>query len=314
MRGKDEFRPSASAHAVQPARRGQQDRAPHAAHRQGWHARGRDHRPREHVRRDRLLPLRGQPGGQADHRLRGVRGAQEPLRQTGVRRRRPGARRQLPSHPARHESGGLPQPVPAGDGRFYRGLLPQAARGPRPLARTQPRHHRAVGLPERRVGARHAARRRQAGARRGRSIRGDLRRPLLRRNPGQPPAPAGKDQSRAHRARTRDVVAAGRHQRLPLSEPGGRRGARSPLVRAECQGDVRRKTLEVRHRPTVRQDAAGNGRRVRPLPAGRRRHPGRGRAVHAGTVLRQQLLLSRLRRRARPDPRRVSGSDCARRP
>ena len=80
----DVLRPSASAHAVLAARRRQQDQGADPVGEGRGHARVRDHRPRQHVRRGAVL-ARGVAGGRAaDHRLRDVRGAAEPAREGGA--------------------------------------------------------------------------------------------------------------------------------------------------------------------------------------------------------------------------------------
>ena len=69
------LRSPAFAHRIFDARRGGADRGGDEKSEGIRDAGGGDHRPREHVWRDRVLPGGGEGGDQADHRLRGVYGA-----------------------------------------------------------------------------------------------------------------------------------------------------------------------------------------------------------------------------------------------
>ena len=93
--------------------------------------------------------------------------------------------------PAGDERAGLPQPVPPGDARLHRGLLLQAAHRQGAAARAQRRPDRALRLPGQRGQPGDSARLAGARPRGDGGVPRDLRRALLRRDPGQPPRRAG---------------------------------------------------------------------------------------------------------------------------
>jgi len=117
-------RPSPCPQSLLAARRGVQDPRARRDGKGIRDARRRRDRPREHVRRRRVLPRGDGHGREADPGLRGLRGAQEPAHQGGDRRHQGG---RLPPHPARRERDGLPQSHPPGHHRLPRRLLLQAA-------------------------------------------------------------------------------------------------------------------------------------------------------------------------------------------
>ncbi len=133
--------PPPHALRVLAARRAEQDPRPRRACEGDGAGRPRDHRPRQPLRRDPVLRGGAQARGEANPRHRGVCRAGQPLQ---PRRHGPLA---VPPHAARHQRGGLPQPAQALDGVAPRGVLLQAAHGPRAARGPQRRADRALRLP-----------------------------------------------------------------------------------------------------------------------------------------------------------------------
>ena len=86
---------------------------------------------------------------------------------------------------------GLPQSLPPGDARLQRGLLLQAAHRQGAAARVQRRADRALGLPRAARSTRPSPAAARSRPRRRCESTAHLRRPLLRRDPGQSPGAAG---------------------------------------------------------------------------------------------------------------------------
>ena len=232
------FCPSPRSYGIQLIGR----RLPHpgpARHREGHGPdRLRCHGPRRHVRCRGLLPRLQGGGGQAYHRLRGVRHppGPDPVRQ-GPR----AGRGEPPSGAALRERGGLPEPVLPGVHGLDRGLLYQAPDRPGAAAAVQRGTDRPIGLPRR--GDPPAAAERGVRERQG-LCPGAL--PHLRpgpflsgapgprhpgpghREPGHPPHPPG------------DGAAYGVHQRRALPPEGGRGGPRCTAVHPDRQDHRRR--------------------------------------------------------------------------
>ena len=121
---------------------------------------GGDHRPRQPVRRARLLPARQGARREADLRLRDLRRARSARQDRAPLQ---------PPHPAREERGRLEEPLlPELDG-LPGGLLLQPAHRQAAAARARRRPGRAVGLPGRRDRPDDQAPRAGGGRRRGRA-------------------------------------------------------------------------------------------------------------------------------------------------
>ena len=220
----------------------------------GHAGRGHD-RPRQPLRRLRLLVQGHQGRDQADHRHRGLRRPGAPqappagaLGHPGPEGRRRVRRRRLHAHDAAgRDHRGHAQPVPAVVPGLAGGLLPQAADGPRADRRARPGDHRDHRLPQRRGADPAPARPVPAGARGGRRVPGHLRpRQLLRRDHG-PRAQhraAGPRRPAAHRERAGPAVRG--HQRLALHGRGGREGTRGAAVRADRVEHGRPRAVQVR--------------------------------------------------------------------
>ena len=253
-----------------------------ATSRRARHARGRDDRPRQPVRRLRVLPAGQGPRGQADHRHRGLRRPQhlavraasrQLLRRRPRRRLRP--RRLHPHDAAQRDHRRDAQPVPDLHRRLARRVLPSPAdrpRAARPAQQRADRHHR---LPERRGPGSPASRqlrRRPAGGRRlpghprpGQLLpRADGPRPGDRDPGPRRVAPAGQgpaDPAAGHQrqplrhARGRALAGASAVHQLRLHDGHPRRRRPGPAVRV-----LRRRLL-----PEVRGgDAGAVGGQVRP--------------------------------------------------
>ena len=297
------LRPPPRAHRVLHARRcGETGRA-RRAHRRAGHARHRDDRPRQRVRRLRVLQEGQGRRGQADHRHRGLlRPEHLPLRAQGRQllrrrpRRRVGPRRLHPHDAALGDHRGHAQPVPALHRRLARRLLQAAAHGPRAARPARQGHHRHHRLP---VGrgpgppAPRPVRRRPPGRRRlpGHPRQGELLPradgPRARHREPRPrrPAPAGQGPA--------DPDA--RHQRLPLRHARGRPVAGAPALhqlrlddghpRGRRPGPAVRVLRRRLLHQVARGDARALGRQVRP-PRGLRQHAADRRAlrrlVHRG--------------------------------
>ena len=211
---------------------------------------------------------------------------------------------------------GHAQPVPALEPGQPRGLLLQAAHGPRDPRDLPPRAHRDHGLPVGRGADPAPARPVRRGPPGRRGAPGPVRRGqrVLRAHGPRPGhRAAGPRGPAAHRARPRP--AARGHQRPALHDPGRRRRARGPAVRAVRLPPRRPQALQVRRRRLLPQVA---GRDAAPVPRaarGVRQHPAHRRAVrrqlHRGRgPLHAPLPLPRGRGRDRPGSSRRSSAAC----
>ena len=185
-------------------------------------------------------------GAEAHPRLRGLRGAGQPVRPAVAER----LGRLQPLHAARDERRGLPQPDQARLRRLPRGLLPPAPHRQGPAGEAQRGADRPLRLPLGRDRAAHPRGRRGRGApERGALLRDPREGPLLPRGdgarhprpaPGQPGAAAPPAEDRA-RARG--------HQRRPLPAPGRPPGARRAAVHRLRQEGGGRRAAALRHEP-----------------------------------------------------------------
>ena len=283
------LRPPARAHRVLDAGRGRAAEGHVRRVRAGGHV-GRGHdRPRQRLRRLRLLVQGDQGRDQADHRHRGLRRPRAPpapaagaLGHPGPEGRRRVRRRRLHPHDAaRRDHRGHAQPVPAVLAGLAGGLFPQAADGPRTAGRARPGDHRHHRLPVRRGADPAAARPVPAGARGGRRLPRHLRPgQLLRRDHGPRPEhrAAGPGRPAPHRRRAGAAVRG--HQRLALHGRGGRQRARGAALRADRVHHGRPGPVPVRRHRLLPEEPAGDARRVhRRGVAGRLRlHPADRRA------------------------------------
>ena len=262
---------------------------------QDRHAGHRHDRPRQRLRRLRLL-VEGDGGRhQADHRHRGLRRARAPqapaagaLGHPGAEGRRRLRRRRLHAHDAaRRDHRGHAQPVPAVLAGLAGGLLPQAADGPG----TARRARQGASSPP--PAARPARCRPGSGS-------ASTRRPWTRPRPTATSSARATSSSRSWTTawtieqRVRDglrriaseLVAAVRgHQRLALHPARGRAGARGAAVRADRHQPGRPGPVQVRRQRLLPQEPAGDagGARRRGMAGRLRLHPadrraGRGRA------------------------------------
>ena len=260
-----------------------------AAVRADRHAGRRHHRPRQRLRRLRLL---GQGDGgrhQADHRHRGLRGARAPpapaagaLGDPGAEGRRRLRRRCLHAHDAaRRDHRGHAQPVPAVLAGLAGGLLPQAPDGPRTAGGPLQGDHRHHRLPVRR-GADQAPARpvRQAleAAAAYRDIFGPGNFFVEIMDHGLPIEQRVRDGLR--RIAQRAVAAVRRHQRLALQPAGGRHRARGAALRADRHQPGRPRPVQVRGHRLLPQEPAGDagGEHRRGMAGGLRHHPADRRA------------------------------------
>ena len=282
-------RAPARAHRVLHARRGRAARRAVRAHRRAGHAGAGDDRPRQRVRRLRLLEEGQRRRGQADHRHRGLRRAGQPLRQDpralGRRRRgrRQRRRRVHPHDDARDEHRGHAPAVPAQQPGQPRGLLLQAAHGQGAARRARPagprphRHHRLpVGgdpdLPA------------DGPVREGQAQRGGVPRHLRRaelllradgpRHRHRAPGPEGP-----HPAGQGDGDPVRRDERPALHGAGGREGARGAAVRAVRQDDGRPAAVQVRRPGLLPQEPGRDAVAVAGVPGGVRQHAAHRRAL-----------------------------------
>ena len=257
-----------------------------AAGRDG-HAGPGDDRPRQRLRRLRLLEEGHRRRRQADHRRRGLRHPAHPPRRPhpgpvgrGRRGRRVRRWRVHPHDAAGREHRRHAQPVPAQQPGQPRGLLLQAADGPRAAADLRQRADRHHRLPVRRGADLAAARPVRRGARGRRGVPRHLRRrqllpradgPRARdRDPGpRRPAPAGQGPR----------PAAGRHQRPALHAQGGRAGARGAAVRPVRLDDGRPQPVQARRRRLLPQVAGGDAPAVARAARGLRQHAADRRAL-----------------------------------
>ena len=230
----------------------------------------RHHRPRQRLRRLRLL-VQGDGGRhQAGHRHRGLRGARAPpapaagpLGDPGAEGRRRLRRRRLHAHDAaRRDHRGHAQPVPSLLAGLAGGLLPQAPDGPGAaggLLQGDHRHHR---LPVRRGPGQAPARPGAPGPGGGRDLPRHLRAgQLLRRDHGPRPADRAAGPGRPAPDREGAVAAVRRHQRLPLQPAGGRDRARGAAVRADRHQPRRPRPVQVRRHRLLPQEPAGDAGR-----------------------------------------------------
>ena len=236
------LRSPARAQRVLDARRGGAGQAADRRGLEAGHAGDRRHRPRQHVRRLRLLQDRDRHGHQADHRHGGLRHPRHAPRRQGPRalgkprperRRRLGLRRLHAHDPARGEQRGHAQPVPDVVVRLARGLLLQAAPRPRAAADLREGRHRDDRL-RRRRGADPAPPRpvrRGEGGRRG--VPRHLRQgQLLRRGHGSRHRHRAPHDERPDAAREGARPPARRHERPALHAPARRQEPRGPALRA----------------------------------------------------------------------------------
>ena len=214
-------------------------------------ARGRHHRPRQHVRRPRLLPrgARGRP--HAGHRHRGLHGHDEPARPAAARRAR-----HLPPHAARRDR----RRATATSSRCRRTRTSTGFfQKPRVDFELLEQHHEGlVGTTGCLGGAVSQALLQddyQLARAARRALPVDLRaRLVLRRAAGPRPARAAAGEPAADPARARHARAAARHQRQPLHAPRRRRGARRAAVRADRRDARRPEAVQVRRRRVLPED------------------------------------------------------------
>ena len=282
-------------HAILAAGRGRSDRQARWPRGRAGTPGRRDHRPRESVRRPRVL-YEGEKGRRpAHHRVRVLR--------HGLGHGRQDRPRAVPPGPAGEDAGGVQEPHPALVAELHRRVLLQAPDRPRhaPPARRRARRDDVL------LAGRGAADDPQKGrGRSAQSLRGlprHLRRRLLRRGPGpRHPRPADL-QRRPHALGRRVRRHRRRLERRPLRPSAGRRGPGRPPVPPDREGPPRPEPDAVRERPVLpqirRRDAARvrverargrlprrgrRRRRDRRLRRGRRQVPARaadGRAAHA---------------------------------
>ena len=284
------LRPPARPHRVLHARRRGTARRPLRAHRRARHGLDRDDRPRQRLRRLRVLRQGQGPRDQPDHRPGGLLHPQHlPLRaQAGAlgRRRRRRRLRLGRLHP--HDAAGRvhrrhAQPLPALLALLAGGLLLQAARRPRAARGVLPgpdRHHR---LPVGRGADLAAPGQLRQGARVGRGVpRHPRARQLLPRADGPRALHRAPGPRRPAAAEQGPRAAPDRHQRQPLRQPRRRHRPRAPAVRLLRQHDGRPEAVQVRRRQLLRQVAAGDARALgRPLrhARGLRQHAADRRAL-----------------------------------
>ena len=196
-------RPSPSAHRVLDARR----RGPHRRRRRHGGGRrptrGRHHRPREHVRRPRLLPRRARRRRHAGHRHRGVHGHHEPA----TTARAATSTTSTTSRCSRESTQGYRNLIKVSSHAYLDGFYHKPARRLR-AARAAPRGpRRHDGLPRRRgvPGAARRRLRRRARARRraSRTSSGATRSSSSCRTTASPSSTQVNPQLIAHRARAR---------------------------------------------------------------------------------------------------------------
>ncbi len=138
--------------------------------------RARADRPRQPLRRRRLLQRVHEGGREADPGLRALRGAGQPLRAVGPGRQ---LRGREPLHGARAQRDRLREPHEAGLEGLPRGLLLQAPGGPRAARAARGRSPRAVRLPQLRGEPAPERGRRGEGARDRGLVPGGVRQGLL---------------------------------------------------------------------------------------------------------------------------------------
>ena len=279
-------RPPPPAHRVLDARR----RGPHRrrrGHRRGRRpARGRHHRPREHVRRPRLLPRRARRRPHARHRHRGLHGHHEPVTTGRVATSTTSTTsRCSPSRPQGYRN--LIKVVVV---RVPRRLLPEAARRLR-AARAAPRGSRRHHRVPRRRGVTGAARATTTPARASSSTAssrcsGATRSSSSCRTTGCP--------SSAHV--NPQLIQLARDLRAPLlatndSHYTHRDDAEShaALLCVQTGAHARRpEALQVRRRRVLPEDRGGDARPVRRLRGGVRQHAAHRRARQRRDRVRQQ--------------------------
>ncbi len=229
----------------------------------GRRARGcrrrRDHRSRQHVRRLRLLEDGHRARHQADHRHRGVHHPGHPSHATrpgcaGATRIQQsddvggsGAYTHMTMLAA--EQRGHAQPVPAVFEGVDRGLLLQAADGPRAARAVLQGHHRDHRLRRRRGADAPAARSVRRGTQGGRRVPGHLRQgELLRRDRRPRHRHRAAHDRRPAQARQGARDAVGRDQRPPLRARRRRAVAGSAALRRHRLDDGRPESLQARRR------------------------------------------------------------------
>ena len=299
MAGPGRVRPPPRSLGVQPPRRGGAPEAPGRARRQARLPGDRAHRPRQHVRRDRLLPARAGRRDQAHPGLRALHRPRQPVRA------RPGGRPvrgREPRHRARAERDGLPQPDQARLEGLPRGVLLQAAgrQGASGPARRRPAD--PVRVPQLRGVAAAPGRGGAQGPGGRRLVRGRLRAgPLLHGGPG--PRPRRSDQGDRRHAPHRPRARGGRrgHERLPLPRGDGRPRPRGAPVSPDRRQDLRPQPVEVRHRGVLPEVRGGDGQGLRASARGLRGHAGGGRALQPRADVRP-VPAPPLRGPPRPDP------------
>ena len=256
------------------------------------HAGAGDDRPRQRLRRLRLLQAGHQGRRQADHRHGGLLHARLAVRPRAVRLRRQaprrgGRRREQPRqgrvHPhdaAGPDDGGHAQPLPDLLAGQPRGPVPQAALRPRPAGALRHGPDRHDRLPVGR--GQHVAARRQGGPRPpgGGGLPGHLRQgELLRRGDGPRPVDREEDQAGAAGDRQGPRHPAAGHQRPALHAQGGRAGPRRAPVHPDRLPAQRDQPLPLQRRRLLPEERRGDARAVRRHARGVRQHPARRRAV-----------------------------------
>ena len=184
----------------------------------------RPDRPRQPLRRDRVLQGVPEAGRQADRRHRGVPRAALAAGPAAQPRRRP------PPHAARAERDGLPQPDQALHPLLHGGLLLRPAHRQGAPERAERGADRPVGLPVRRALLLRAPRRPRARDPGGRRDARHLRRPLLPRAAAQRLRRAGGGEPGAAADRP---ARTGSRSSPPTTSTTSRRATRRP-TRCTC--------------------------------------------------------------------------------
>ena len=241
-------------------------------------------RPRQPLRRGRLLHRLLEGGREADPGLRALRGPGQPLRALEPGRR---LRGRQPLHGAGPHRGGLRQPHEARLQGLPRGLLLQAPGGPRAARPARRRAPGALRLPQLR-GEPHAlgGRRGQGPADRG-LVPGGVRQGLLLHGGAVARSRAAGRGDRGHDPdRPGHRGAALRDQRLAL--PGGRALARprGAALHPDRHHDERPEPLEVLQQRVLREVGRRDAGRLQGSARGLPQHPRGGRALQRGSAVR----------------------------